>query len=90
VAQQVMNLTNIHEDPGPTPGLVQWIKVQCCHELQYRSQTQHGSCVAVAVVSSYSSDSTPSLGTSICRGCSPKKTNKTKQNKIDQEINGIE
>jgi len=32
--------------------------------------------VVVAVASSYSSDSTPSLGTSICSGYGPKKTNK--------------
>ena len=30
--------------------------------------------VAVVLVSSHSSDLTPSLGTSICYGCSPKKT----------------
>ena len=43
------------------------------HELWYSLQTQLGSCVAVAVASNCSSDSTPSLGTSICWGCSPKK-----------------
>ena len=39
------------------------------------SQTRLGSDVAVAVVkaSSYSSDLTPTLGTSICRGCGPEK-----------------
>ena len=31
--------------------------------------------------SSYSSDSTPSLGTSICRECGPKKTKKKKEKK---------
>ena len=38
------------------------------------------SCVAVAVMeaSGYSSDLTPSLGTSICLGCGPK-TNKQKR-----------
>ena len=51
-------------------------RVQCCHELWCRSQMQLGSQVAMAVVqaSSYSSNSTLSLGTSICYGCSPKKT----------------
>ena len=41
-----------------------------------RSQMQLRSDFAMAVVwaGSYSSDSTPSLGTSICHGCSPKKT----------------
>ena len=39
-----------------------------------------GSCIAVAVVSagSYSSHSTPSLGTSICCRYSPKNNNKIK------------
>ena len=58
--------------------------IWCCRELWCRSQMWLWSGVAVAVVSasSYSSDSTPSLGTSICRGCSPKKqqqTNKQRQ-----------
>ena len=40
-----------------------------------------GSHIAVAVVqaSSCSSDSTPSLGTFICCGCGPKKTNGRKK-----------
>jgi len=40
-----------------------------------------GSCVAVAVAkaSGYSSDSTPSLGTSICRGSGPRNGKKTKK-----------
>ena len=33
----------------------------------------------VAVASDYSSDSTPSLGTSICHGCSPKKTKRRRR-----------
>ena len=37
--------------------------------------------VAVAVAGSYSSDSTPSLGTSICPGCGPQKTKKKKKKK---------
>ena len=45
----------------------------CC-ELWWRSQMWLGSCIAVVVYAgSYSSDSTPSLGTSICWGCGPKK-----------------
>ena len=42
-----------------------------------------GSGVAVAVVrvGSYSSDQTPSLGTSICRGCGPKKMKAKKKKK---------
>ena len=50
-------------------------------ELWCRLQTKLGSGIAVAAVQagSYSSDSTPSLGTSICRGFSPKKTLKKKK-----------
>ena len=51
----------------------------CCG-LRCRSQTWLGSRVAMAVAfaSSCSSDSTPSLGISICRGCSPQKQNNKK------------
>ena len=57
------------------------LRIQNCHELQQRSQTQLGSGIAVAVAEggSYSSDSTPSLGTSLCHRCSPKKKKKRKQ-----------
>ena len=50
------------------------LRIQHCHELG-RSQTRLGSGVAVAVAwaSGYSSNWTPSLGTSICHGCSSKK-----------------
>ena len=36
-----------------------------------------GIAMAVAVAGNYSSDSTPSLGTSICRQCGPKKMTTT-------------
>ena len=54
------------------------LRSRCCHELQCRLQTRLGSHAAVAVVQagSYSSNSTSSLGTSICHGCGPKKTKK--------------
>ena len=44
VAQQLRNLTSIHEDTGSIPSLT-----QCC-ELWSRLQMQLGSQVAVAVV----------------------------------------
>ena len=52
------------------------LRIWCCHELWCKLQTWwlgSGIIVAVAQAGSYSSDSTPSLGTSICRECSPKK-----------------
>ena len=52
--------------------------IQNCHKLWCKSQTWLGPHVAVAVAQagSYSSDSTPSLGTSICCGCGPKEKKK--------------
>ena len=65
----------------PSLASLSGLRIRCCREPWCWSQTQLGSCVAVAVVEdgSYSSDSTPSLGMSICRGCSPKKTKKRKK-----------
>ena len=59
------------------------LRIWCCHELCCKWWTWLGSCIAVAVAkaSSYSSDWTLSLGTSICRGCGPKKQKKQKKKK---------
>ena len=59
------------------------IRVQHCSELWCRWLTRLGPGVAVAVVqaSGYSSDSTPSLGTSICHRCGPKKIKSQNKNK---------
>ena len=67
--------------------LLSRLRIGHCHEWWYRSQMQLKSLVAVVVVqvSGYSYDSTPSLGTSICHGDSPKKTKK--QNKTKQKNN---
>ena len=66
VAQQLMNPTSIHEDAGSILASLNGLKIWRCYELWCRLQTRLGSCVAVAVVqaSSYSSDSTPSMGIS--------------------------
>ena len=74
-------LSSIHEDPGSTLALLSQLRILHCHELWYSSQRWLRSCVAVAVTqaSSYSSDSTPSLGSSICHEYSPKKTKPKKQ-----------
>ena len=58
------------------------LRIQLCCELWCRSQ-RLGSGIAVAVVQAggYSSDLTPSLGTSICHGYCPKKTKKRKKKK---------
>ena len=50
VAQQLRNLTSIHEDEGSILALLSGLRIQCCHEVWCRSQTRLGSCIAVAVV----------------------------------------
>ena len=47
--------------------LLSGLRIWHCLELPCRLWTWLGSIVAEAVAGSYSSDSTPSLGTSICR-----------------------
>ena len=63
--------------------LLSGLRIQCCCELWSRSQKQLGSRVALAVAqaSDYSSDWTPSLGTSIYHGQGHKKTERPPQKK---------
>src|SRR5512136_1347482 len=57
--------------------LLSGLTIRRCHELWCRLQMRLGSRVAVALAwaGGYSSDSTPSLGTSICRGSGPRNSN---------------
>ena len=84
----IKNLTSIHEDMGLIPGLAQWVRVRHCCELWCSSQTRLGSSVSVAVeqASNYSSNWTPSLGTSTCRGCSPKQTTNKKKTWVNIKL----
>ena len=61
--------------------LISGLGIWHCHELWFRSPTWLRSRVAMPVVQagSYSSDSTPSLGTSICLGCLKRKKEKKKK-----------
>ena len=81
MAQLLTNQTRINEVAGSIPGLAQGLRIQRCHELWCRSQVRLRSGVAIAVTwaGSCCSDSTPSLGTSICCTCGPKKKRKKKK-----------
>ena len=77
------NPTSIHEDLGSIPGLTSiwhYCKLRCS------LQTRLGSSVAVAVAQadSCSSDLTPSLGTSICQRCGPKKKKEREKNLLEK------
>ena len=57
------------------------LRIRRCRELWCRSKTrfESGIAVAVAKAGSCSSDSSPSLGTSICHRCGPKKQKRKKK-----------
>ena len=88
MAWWLTNPTRNHEISGLIPGLAQWVKDLALLELWCRLQTQVGSHVAVAVMSAscYSSDWTPSLGTSIAAGVALKRQKKKEKKKLGSWI----
>ena len=76
MAQRFMDPEHIPEEVGSIPGLTPRGKDPAWPGGVERAPTQLGSPVALAVLEAGSSgpDPPPSLGTSICRGGSPQKT----------------
>ena len=66
--------------------LLSGLRIWHCHELWCRLQTRLGSCVAVAQAGGNGSDLALSLGTSICRGSSPRNGKKTKKEKEKEKF----
>ena len=81
MAQWLTNPTRNHGVAVQSLALLSGLGIRRCRKLWCRLQTWLGSRVAVALpqTGGYSSDSTPSLGTSICHGCGPIKGKKKKE-----------
>jgi len=75
VAQWLTNPTRNHEVAGSIPALLRGLRIWCCRELWcwLQMQLRSGVAVALALAGGYSSDLTPSLGTSMCHGSGPRK-----------------
>ena len=67
-----------------SPTSLSRLRIWCCCELwcTLQKQLRSGNAVAVMLAINCSSDSTPSLRTSICCRCGPKKQNNNNNNKI--------
>ena len=78
MVQQVKNPTSIHEDAALIPSLAQWVKDLALPPTvaQVADVALLPHCCGCGVGLSCNSDSTPSLGPSICCRCGPKKKKK--------------
>ena len=87
MARGLINPTGTHEDVGLIPGLTQWIKI--C--ITMSCGVGHRCALDPTLLwlwcrpGGYSSDSTPSLGTSICRRSGPRNSNNNNKKTKDKK-----
>ena len=75
---------SVHEEVSSFPGLAQWFKNLAVLQAS-ANVAQIRCCCGCGVVPSYGSNLTPSLETSICHRCGPKKKKKRKEKKKKKE-----
>ena len=89
----VMNPTSIHGDSVQSLALLSGLRIGYCHELWCSAVADLAwipSCCQRGVGQRIQLQLDPSLGTSICHGCGPKKTKKKKKKKKRKKLNHLD
>ena len=82
----VKNSTSIPKDTVQSLVLLSRLRIQCCHELWYRSRSSSLHCCGCGEAGSCSSDWTPFPGTSICPRATKSKKKKTMDFQVESSV----